>query len=64
VGGWGLGVYSRPIVPRPVKPRDFEFASVPRSVPAASQRPIGAGRWLEFLTAEDGKTRKEAKLPF
>ena len=28
-----------PIVPRPVKPGDFDFASVPASVPATSRRP-------------------------
>ncbi len=28
--------YSRPTVPRPVKPRDFDFLSVPLAVPPSS----------------------------
>jgi len=37
--GGALGYFSRPTVPDSVKPMDFDFASVPLSVPDRPNRP-------------------------
>src|ERR1041384_8340061 len=39
-GRGGLWLCVRPTVPRPVNTRDFDFSSVPLSVPQQSQRPV------------------------
>jgi len=54
-----LGVYSRPIVPRPANIDDFDFVTVPASVPVPSHRPKTKGVVGRKQKAESRKQKGE-----